>query len=238
MATIHEIGSCDVLVNNAAFTGTSGVPGYAVPFDEQTDEAFAMALTLNLTAPFSLTRRLAPSCGPMGTAASSTSRASTARRTQLGTLRGDAHGNPAAYAASKGGLAQLTRYLAMSSPRDPGQLRAQACLSQDEAFVFLLPLPPLPCDVALRLERHPYPTAVSNSRRRPWTIRRFQYSSRHRTVQSGGQVCSNPRAKLSLCSREGGCPHENRSEGAAGGRSVSIEPGPRPPDDLSHHQPA
>ena len=60
VATVQELGACDVLVNNAAFTGTSGVPGYAVPFDEQTDEAFAMALALNLTAPFSLTRQLAP----------------------------------------------------------------------------------------------------------------------------------------------------------------------------------
>ena len=58
--TVTGLGACEILVNNAAFTGTSGVPGYAVPFDEQTDDAFTMALALNLTAPFSLTRRLAP----------------------------------------------------------------------------------------------------------------------------------------------------------------------------------
>ena len=40
---VTELAACDVLVHNAAFTGTAGIPGYAVPFDEQTDEAFAMA---------------------------------------------------------------------------------------------------------------------------------------------------------------------------------------------------
>lgn len=139
VATIHEIGSCDVLINNAAFTGTSGVPGYAVPFDEQTDEAFAMALALNLTAPFSLTRQLAPLLRVDG-------RGSVINVTSiyglvgpnLALYEGTRMGNPAAYAASKGGLAQLTRYLAtVLAP----EIRVNAVApggiarGQDEAFV-------------------------------------------------------------------------------------------------------
>ena len=109
---VTELGACDVLVNNAAFTGTSGVPGYAVPFDEQTDEAFAMALALNLTAPFSLTRRLAPllRAGGHGSVVNVSSIYGLVGP-NMGLYAGTRMGNPAAYAASKGGLAQLTRYL-------------------------------------------------------------------------------------------------------------------------------
>ena len=112
VAAVEAVGACDVLVNNAAFTGTSGVPGYAVPFEEQTDDAFAMALALNLTAPFSLTRRLAPllRAGGHGSVVNVSSIYGLVGP-NMGLYSGTRMGNPAAYAASKGGLAQLTRYL-------------------------------------------------------------------------------------------------------------------------------
>lgn len=109
---VEQLGQCDVLVNNAAFTGTSGVPGYAVPFAEQTDEAFALALTLNLTAPFSLVRRLAPLLGASGRGSViNVSSIYGLVGPNMGLYAGTPMGNPAAYAASKGGIAQLTRYL-------------------------------------------------------------------------------------------------------------------------------
>lgn len=136
---VTELGACDVLVNNAAFTGTSGVPGYAVPFDEQTDDAFAMALSLNLTAPFSLTRRLAPLL--RGTGHGSVVNVSSIYGLvgpNMGLYAGTRMGNPAAYAASKGGIAQLTRYLSTVLAPDvrvnafaPGGIAR----GQDEAFV-------------------------------------------------------------------------------------------------------
>ncbi|ADU47773.1 SDR family oxidoreductase [Intrasporangium calvum] len=136
---LHELGACDVLVNNAAFTGTSGVPGYAVPFDEQTDEAFALALALNLTAPFSLTRQLAPllRAGGHGSVINVSSIYGLVGP-NMGLYEGTRMGNPAAYAASKGGIAQLTRYLATVLAPDvrvnafaPGGIAR----GQDEAFV-------------------------------------------------------------------------------------------------------
>jgi NAD(P)-dependent dehydrogenase (short-subunit alcohol dehydrogenase family) len=111
-AAVEALGACDILVHNAAFTGTSGVPGFAVPFEEQTDEAFDLATRLNLTVPFSLTRRLAPLLRAHG-------RGSVIHVSSIyglvgpnmGLYAGTRMGNPAAYAATKGGLAQLTRYL-------------------------------------------------------------------------------------------------------------------------------
>jgi NAD(P)-dependent dehydrogenase (short-subunit alcohol dehydrogenase family) len=137
--TVHELGACDVLVNNAAFTGTSGVPGYAVPFDEQTDDAFAMALALNLTAPFSLTRQLAPLLRSSGRGSVvNVSSIYGLVGPNMGLYEGTRMGNPAAYAASKGGIAQLTRYL--STVLAP-EVRVNAfapggiARGQDDAFV-------------------------------------------------------------------------------------------------------
>jgi NAD(P)-dependent dehydrogenase (short-subunit alcohol dehydrogenase family) len=136
---VQRIGACDVLVNNAAFTGTSGVPGYAVPFDEQTDEAFTLALALNLTAPFSLTRRLTPllRAGGRGSVINVSSIYGLVGP-NLTLYEGTRMGNPAAYAASKGGVAQLTRYLATVLAPDirvncfaPGGIAR----GQDDSFV-------------------------------------------------------------------------------------------------------
>jgi NAD(P)-dependent dehydrogenase (short-subunit alcohol dehydrogenase family) len=112
-AAVGELGSCDILVNNAAFTGTSGVAGFAVPFELQTDAAFELAQQLNVGVPFALVRTLAPMLGASG-------RGSVVNVSSIYGLvgpnmtlyEGTTMGNPAAYAASKGALAQLTRYLA------------------------------------------------------------------------------------------------------------------------------
>lgn len=110
---VREVGRCDVLVNNAALTGTSSVDGYAVPFLEQTDDAFDVALHLNLRVPFSLMRRLSPFLG-LGSTGSIVNISSIYGLVgpNMALYRDTAMGNPAAYAASKGGLGQLTRYAA------------------------------------------------------------------------------------------------------------------------------
>lgn len=136
---VQTLGRCDVLVHNAAFTGTSGVPGYAVPFEEQTDEAFELATRLNLTVPFSLTRRLAPLLRAHGRGSViNVSSIYGLVGPNMNLYAGTRMGNPAAYAATKGGLAQLTRYLSTVLAPDvrvnafaPGGIAR----GQDESFV-------------------------------------------------------------------------------------------------------
>lgn len=106
-------GPVDILVNNAAFTGTSGIPGYAVPFAEQTDHAFELASTLNMRVPFSLARELEPRLAASGHGSIiNVSSIYGLVGPNMGLYEGTVMGNPAAYGASKGGIVQLTRYLA------------------------------------------------------------------------------------------------------------------------------
>ena len=113
IAGLRQEGSLDILINNAAFVGTSGLHGWAVPFAEQSVETWRRALEVNLTAVFHLSQGLMPllqtsgrgsivnigsiygECGP-----------------DWGLYEGTAMSNPAGYGASKGGLLQLTRWLA------------------------------------------------------------------------------------------------------------------------------
>ncbi len=101
------------LINNAAFVGTSTLKGWATPFEEQSLETWRRALEVNLTAPFHLTQALAPELrvakgGNVINIISTYGEYGPDWRLYEGTTMG----NPAAYAASKGGLAQLTRWLA------------------------------------------------------------------------------------------------------------------------------
>lgn len=102
------------LVNNAAFVGTSGLSGWAVPFQEQSVDTFRRALEVNLTAVFHLCQGLAPSLGnaPQGGAIVNIGSIYGALGPDWSLYDGTTMSNPAAYAASKGGVIQLTRWLA------------------------------------------------------------------------------------------------------------------------------
>lgn len=102
-----------VLINNAAFVGTSELTGWAVPFEQQGLEAWRRAMEVNLTAAFDLCQGLASLLQESGQAcivniASIYGEYGPDWRLYEGT----AMANPAAYAVSKGGLLQLTRWLA------------------------------------------------------------------------------------------------------------------------------
>lgn len=102
----------DVLVNNAAFVGTSGLPGWTTSFEEQSVETWRRALEVNLTAAFDLCKGFTPSLR-QSTSASIINIASMYGHyaPDYSLYKGINMGNPAAYAASKGGLIQLTRWL-------------------------------------------------------------------------------------------------------------------------------
>ncbi len=110
---LADVGAIDTLINNAAFVGTTDLQGWAVSFESQGTEAWRAALEVNLTAPFILSQTATPHL-----------KASTnGSILNIGSIYGiigpdlrlyeeTGMGNPAAYAASKGGLTQLTRWLA------------------------------------------------------------------------------------------------------------------------------
>jgi NAD(P)-dependent dehydrogenase (short-subunit alcohol dehydrogenase family) len=109
----EKFGRIDLVVNCAAFVGTSGLEGWAVPFEQQSPETWRRALEVNLTAPFILIQAAAEDLAASGhgsaiNIASIYGLAGPDWRLYEGTSLG----NPAAYAASKGGLIQMTRWLA------------------------------------------------------------------------------------------------------------------------------
>jgi len=110
---LERFGRMDILVNNAAFVGTSSLDGWAVPFNEQLPETWRDALEVNLTAPFVLIQgcRDALAESSHGSIINISSIYGIVAP-DMGMYEDTNMGNPAAYSASKGGLLQLTRWLA------------------------------------------------------------------------------------------------------------------------------
>lgn len=109
---IAATGTADILINNAAFVGSAGLPGWSEIFEEQTVDTWRRAIEVNLTSCFHLSKMLkrvlergdggviiniASIYGELGP--------------DWSLYAGTEMANPAAYAASKGGLIQLTRWL-------------------------------------------------------------------------------------------------------------------------------
>lgn len=113
IAELLQEGRLDILINNAAFVGTSGLKGWGVAFEQQSIETWRRALEVNLTAAFHLCQGLTPLLRSSG-------RGSIINIASIygeygpdwGLYEGTSMSNPAAYSASKGGLLQLTRWLA------------------------------------------------------------------------------------------------------------------------------
>ena len=103
-------GHLDILVNSAAYLDG---PGLDVPFEQQTAADWDRSFAVNLRAPF----LLAQACAPMLRASGHGSVINVASiygvvGPDWRLYEGTGMGNAAAYAASKGGLLQLTRWLA------------------------------------------------------------------------------------------------------------------------------
>ena len=103
----------NILVNNAAFVGSSDLTGWAEPFHLQSLETWNRALEVNLTACFHLIQGLSPLMKKSKGASIVNISSIYGHLAPDWTLyEGTSMSNPAAYATSKGGLIQLTRWLA------------------------------------------------------------------------------------------------------------------------------
>lgn len=117
---VDEFGGLDILINNAGFVGTDKMPGWCVPFEEQTADTWRKVTEVNMTAPFFLAQAAYPflKAKKNGTVIN------------MGSIYGfvgpdlrlyedlNIGTNAAAYAASKGGLIQVTRWLATALAPD------------------------------------------------------------------------------------------------------------------------
>lgn len=107
-----------VLVNNAAFVGTSELQGWGTTFEKQTVETWRRALEVNLTSVFDLCKGLAPALRQAKGSVINIGSIYGALGPDWGLYEGTSMANPAAYAASKGGLLQLSRWLATTLAPD------------------------------------------------------------------------------------------------------------------------
>lgn len=102
-----------IFVHCAGYTGTTNVPGWAVPFEQQSLEAFEAAMRVNVGAAF-----VAVQAGRQALEASGHGSVILVGSIygvvgpDMSLYEGTAMANPAGYAASKGGLLQMTRYFA------------------------------------------------------------------------------------------------------------------------------
>ncbi len=107
-----KFGRLDILINNAAFTGVSGLKGWAVDFKEQRVDTWRRALEVNLTAPFALIQSCVDLLKETQGVVINIGSIYGVLGPDMNLYEGTRMGNPAAYAASKGGLLQLTHWLA------------------------------------------------------------------------------------------------------------------------------
>jgi NAD(P)-dependent dehydrogenase (short-subunit alcohol dehydrogenase family) len=145
---VGKMDTLDILINCAALVGTTPLKGWVTPFSEQSADTWRSALEINLTVPFILTQACAEELKKSGNGSV----------INLGSLYGilgpdlriyqsTEMGNPAAYAASKGGLLQLTRWMATVLAPDirvnsisPGGIFRNQPQSFVEAFTSRTPL--------------------------------------------------------------------------------------------------
>jgi len=110
---VRDFSRLDILINCAALVGTSSLKGWGVPFPEQHADTWRRALEVNLTVPFILTQSCAGELAKSGHGSViNIGSIYGINGPDMQLYEGTSMGNPAAYAASKGGLLQLTRYLA------------------------------------------------------------------------------------------------------------------------------
>jgi NAD(P)-dependent dehydrogenase (short-subunit alcohol dehydrogenase family) len=111
----QRLGGLDILIHAAAFVGTTHVEGWAVPFEQQSVSAWDRAHRVNVTSAFVMVQEARDALTRSGYGSIifiGSIYGSSAPDARL--YEGTAMANPAGYGASKGGVAQLARYLSTS----------------------------------------------------------------------------------------------------------------------------
>lgn len=110
---VKRFGRLDIVIHGAAYGGDTKFPGWAVPFQEQTSEAWDRAFRVNLTSAFALAQAARqPLIDSEHGSIILISSIYGLVGPDMSLYEGTEMANPAGYGASKGGLLQLMRYLA------------------------------------------------------------------------------------------------------------------------------
>ncbi|MBF0216015.1 MAG: SDR family oxidoreductase [Candidatus Omnitrophica bacterium] len=111
--TAETLGGIDIIVHSAALVGTTDLPGWGVPFKEQTLVAWDKAMKVNLSSAFIIAQEAEPflkKSKKSSVILISSIHGAIAPDNRL--YEGTRMTSPAAYGVSKAGLTQLARYLA------------------------------------------------------------------------------------------------------------------------------
>ena len=112
-AATARMKGLDILIHCAGYVGTTKVTGWAVPFEEQSLKAFEKAMRVNLGAAFVIVQEAQKALMSSGHGSIILfSSIYGVVGPDMSLYEGTKMANPAGYNASKGGLLQLTRYLA------------------------------------------------------------------------------------------------------------------------------
>jgi len=109
---LKKFDSLNILINNAAFVGSSNLEGWSTDFVNQNINSWKSAFDVNLTAPFLITQI----CSPLlqkskGSSIINIGSIYAHHGPDWKLYEGTKMGNPAAYASSKAGLVQFTKWL-------------------------------------------------------------------------------------------------------------------------------
>jgi NAD(P)-dependent dehydrogenase (short-subunit alcohol dehydrogenase family) len=116
---LNDKSPLNILINNAGFVGSADIKGWATDIENQSVETWRRAIEVNLTAAFDLSKGLMPKIRKSGDGSIINISSIYGFVAPDYSLYEDTKmGNPAAYAASKGGLIQLSRWMATTLAPD------------------------------------------------------------------------------------------------------------------------